>query len=58
MDALLEVPLEASAGVVELIEKDRSRLFVLLSAIVELFVVDDPLRFEQLSKKNMLTKNR
>jgi hypothetical protein len=49
---LLEIPVEASVGVVELIEKDRS---ISLEEEV-LFVLFEG--FEQLSKKNMLTKNR
>ena len=48
---LLEIPVDASVGEVELITKDRSR-----SSEEVLFVVFEG--FEQLSKKNMLTKNR
>ena len=48
---LLEIPVEASVGEVELIAKDRS---ILLEEEV-LFVLFEG--FEQLSKKNMLTKN-
>ena len=63
---LLEISVEASVGEVELIVKDRSRLFVLLPELVPvslsesvdviLFVVDEG--SEQLSKNNMLTKER
>jgi hypothetical protein len=49
---LLEIPVEASVGEVELIAKDRS---ILLEEEV-LFVVFEG--FEQLSKKNMLTTKR
>ena len=48
---VLEIPVEASVGVVELIEKERST-----SLEVVLFVVLEG--SEQLSKKNMLTKRR
>ena len=48
---VLEIPVEASVGVVELIEKERST-----SLEVVLFVVLEG--SEQLSKKNMLTKER
>ena len=48
---VLEIPVEASVGVVELIVKERS-----ISLEVVLFVVLEG--SEQLSKKNMLTKKR
>ena len=47
---VLEIPVEASVGVVELIEKERSTSLEVVLVVLE--------GSEQLSKKNMLTKRR
>ena len=47
---VLEIPVEASVGVVELIEKERSTSLDVVLVVLE--------GSEQLIKKNMLTKRR
>ena len=47
---VLEIPVEASVGVVELIVKERSTSLEVVLVVLE--------GSEQLSKKNMLTNNR
>jgi len=47
---VLEIPVEASVGVVELIEKERSTSLEVVLVVLE--------GSEQLSKKNMLIKKR
>ena len=47
---VLEIPVEASVGVVELIEKERSTSLEVVLVVLE--------GSEQLSMKNMLTKRR
>ena len=63
---LLEIPVEASVGEVELTVKDRSILLVVVLSVLVVVLsvlavetaVGDSEGLEQLSKKNMLTNNR